>query len=89
MVPHSALTLTNFAGRDHADGCFFAIFALILGSDGTPTRFASHNAIFAKIARGSSNTRVLSVDPVLWSVPFESNLLYRMGNNQRPNINNQ
>jgi hypothetical protein len=56
----SALTLINFAGRDDADGFFFAIFILPEiyvdnqqhgprgGSNGMPPLFASHDAILAE-----------------------------------------
>src|ERR1035441_9245932 len=56
----SALTLTSFAGRDDADGFFFAIFILhaiyvdnqqhrpLHGSNGVPSLFASHDAILTE-----------------------------------------
>jgi hypothetical protein len=60
----SALTLIRFAGRDDADGFFFAIFILhaiyvddqqqrpLYGSNGMPPLFASHDAILAEHCLG-------------------------------------
>jgi hypothetical protein len=56
----SALTLISFAGRDDADGFFFAIFILhaiyvdnqqhrpLYGSNGVPPLFAGHDAFLAE-----------------------------------------
>src|ERR1700682_769972 len=64
----SALTLISFAGRDDADGFFFAIFILhaiyvdnqrhrsLYGSNGVPPLFAGHDAFLRKITWGSSKT---------------------------------
>src|ERR1019366_4475292 len=60
----SALALIRFAGRDDADGFFFAIFILhaiyvhdqqqrpLYGSNGMPPLFASHDAILAEHCLG-------------------------------------
>jgi hypothetical protein len=60
----SALTLISFAGRDDADGLFFAIFILhaiyvdnqqhrpLYGSNRVPPLFASRNAILAEDCLG-------------------------------------
>src|SRR5271169_1066591 len=56
----SALTLIRFAGRDNADGFFFAILildsvhvddeqhGLLYGSNGVPALLAGHDAILAE-----------------------------------------
>src|SRR5216683_139545 len=71
----SALTLISFAGRDDADGFFFAISILhaiyvddqkhrpLRGSNGVPTLFAFYNAILAEDHVGVIENECRTLEP--------------------------